>query len=147
MLVGAHGAFVCDQLRCGHSVTAKLISVSTDLIKRGKHVPDSVHSIASELSDLRGCLSQLRPYLHGIEQASITRRSMISLDQVVTINTSCVLTLSELEEMFDSFSLHRLLSRFDKLRWVKNESRINRLLLRIRASKSSLNLILVILTW
>lgn len=129
------------------SVTAKLTAVCTSLAEKGKHVPDSMQSMVLELDGLRGCLGQLQPFLQGTEQAAITRSAMISMDQVVTINTSCVLTLSDLERMLDSYKLDGPLSRLDRLRWVRNESKFNQLLLRIRASRSSLNLILTILTW
>lgn len=129
------------------SVTAKLATGLTELIERGKNVPDSIQSLVSELNDIRGCLVQLQPFLEDTQRSSTSRTAMISLDQVVTINTSCVLTLSELEKFIDSFKNPKSLSRIDRLRWLKNESRVDRILLRIRASKSSLNLILVILTW
>lgn len=129
------------------SVTAKLATGLTELVERGKNVPDSIHSLVSELNDMRGCLAQLQPFLQDTQRSSASRTAMISLDQVVTINTSCVLTLSELEKFVDSFKGRQSLSRMDRLRWMKNESRIDRMLLRIRASRSSLNLILVILTW
>ncbi|KAI4256364.1 MAG: hypothetical protein LQ352_002129 [Teloschistes flavicans] len=128
------------------SVTAKLATGLTELIERGKNVPDSIQSLVSELNDIRGCLVQLQPFLEDTQRSSTSRTAMISLDQVVTINTSCVLTLSELEKFIDSFKNPKSLSRIDRLRWLKNESRVDRILLRIRASKSSLNLILVILT-
>ncbi|KAL8670460.1 MAG: hypothetical protein Q9168_005000 [Polycauliona sp. 1 TL-2023] len=52
-----------------------------------------------------------------------------------------------LDKFITSFRGRQSLSRMDRLRWLKKESRIERMLLRLRASKSSLNLILVILTW
>ncbi|KAL8645668.1 MAG: hypothetical protein Q9226_007197 [Calogaya cf. arnoldii] len=128
------------------SVTAKLATGLTELVERGKNVPNSVHSLVSELNDIRSCLVQLQPFLQDTQKTLSSRTAMISLDQVITINTSCVLTLSELEKFIDSFKNRQSLSRMDRLRWLKNESRVDRMLLRIRASKSSLNLILVILT-
>lgn len=85
------------------SVTAKLATGLTELIERGKNVPDSVHNLASELNNMRGCLAQLQPFLQDAQRGARTRTAMISLDQIVTINTSCVLTLSELEKYIDSF--------------------------------------------
>ena len=129
------------------SVTAKLATGLMELIERGKNVPDSVHSLASELNNMRGCLAQLQPFLQDAQRNTTSRTALISLDQIVTINTSCVLTLSELEKFIDSFTSRVSFSNMDRLRWLKSESRIERMLLRIRASRSSLNLILVILTW
>lgn len=129
------------------SVTAKLATGLTELIERGKNVPGSIHSLVSELNDMRGCLAQLQPLLQDTQRSAPSRTAMLSLSQILTINTSCVLTLSELEKFVDSFKKRQSLSNLDRLRWLKNESRIERMLLRIRASRSSLNLILVILTW
>lgn len=129
------------------SVTVKLATGLTELIERGKNVPASVHSLVSELCDMRGCLAKLQQFLQDTQRGPTSRTAMISLDQVVTITTSCVLTLSELEKFVDSFKSGQSLSRMDKLRWLKNESRIERMLSRLRGSTSSLNLILVIFTW
>lgn len=128
------------------SVTATLATGLTELIAKAKDVPESIRSLVTELSNVRACLAQLQPFLQDSERRLTSRSAMISLEQVLTINTSYVLTLSELEKFVDSFKRHRALSRLDKLRLIKNESRINRILLRLQASKSSLNLILVVLT-
>ncbi|CAL8581603.1 hypothetical protein XPA_007292 [Xanthoria parietina] len=128
------------------SITAKLATGLTELIERGKNVPGSIHSLVSELNDMRGCLAQLQPLLQDTQRSAPSRTAMLSLNQILTINTSCVLTLSELEKFVDSFKKRQSLSNLDRLRWLRNESRIERMLLRIRASRSSLNLILVILT-
>ncbi|KAL8724471.1 MAG: hypothetical protein Q9166_007932 [cf. Caloplaca sp. 2 TL-2023] len=105
------------------SVSAKLATGLTELIERGKNVPESIHSLVSELNDMRGCLAQLRPFLQDTQRSSISRTAMISLDQVVTINTSCVLTLSELEKFIDSFKGRQSLSRIDRLRVSMQEAR------------------------
>lgn len=69
------------------------------------------------------------------------------MEQIVVVNTTCVLELSELEKILDSFKLKQPMSTFTKLRWARNEQEITGILERIRVSKSSLNLILTILTW
>ncbi|KAL8995921.1 MAG: hypothetical protein Q9169_004457 [Polycauliona sp. 2 TL-2023] len=106
------------------SVTAKLATGLTELVERGKNVPDSMHYLVSELNDLRGCLLQLQPFLRDTQRTFPSRSAMISLDQVVIINTSCVLTLSELDKFVASFQERQSLSRMDRLRWLRNESRI-----------------------
>jgi len=85
--------------------------------------------------------------MQGSKQASRTRTSQISVEQLVTINTSCVLTLSELDKMMDSFKLERPFSLLDKMRWAKSEPKIRELVSRVRTSQSSLNMILAIFTW
>jgi len=129
------------------AVTSKLTGSLVDFIRRERDAPASMHGIVAELSALRGCLSQLQPFMQGSKQASRTRTSQISVEQLVIINTSCVLTLSELDKMMDSFTLQRPFSLLDKMRWAKNESKIRELLSRVRTSQSSLNMILAIFTW
>ena len=129
------------------TVTDKLTGSLVDFIQREKDAPASVHGIIAELSALRACLSQLQPFMQGSRQASPTRTSQISVEQLVIINTSCVLSLSELDKPMDSFKLQRPFSLLDKMRLAKNEPKIRELLSRVRTSQSSLNLILAIFTW
>jgi len=129
------------------AVTGKLTSSLVDFIRRERDAPASMHGILAELSALRACLSQLQPFMQGSKQASRTRTSQISVEQLVTINTSCVLTLSELDKMMDSFKLERPFSLLDKMQWAKSEPKIRELVSRVRTSQSSLNMILAIFTW
>lgn len=129
------------------TVTGKLTGSLVDFIRREKDAPASMHGIVAELSALRACLAQLQPFMQGSRQASTTRTSQISVEQLIIINTSCVLTLSELDKMMDSFKLQRPFSLLDKMRWAKNEPKIRELLSRVRTSQSSLNMILTIFTW
>ena len=128
------------------AVTGKLTSGLIDFIRRERNAPTSMHGIVSKLSALRACLTQLQPLVQA-SQVSNSRASHVSVEHVIIINTSCVLTLSELDRMMDSFKLQRPFSPLDKVRWAKNEPKIRELLSRVRASQSSLNMILAILTW
>lgn len=128
------------------AVTSKLTGSLVDFIRREVEAPASMHGIVAELSALRRCLSQLQPFMQGSKQAARTRTSQISVEQLVIINTSCVLTLSELDKMMDSFKFQRPFSLLDKMRWAKNESKIRELLSQVRTSQSSLNMILAIFT-
>ena len=129
------------------AVTSKLTTSLIDFVRREKDAPASMHGIVTELSALRACLAQLQPFIQGSRHASSTRTSHVSVEQIIVVNTSCVLTLSELDKTLDSFKFERAFSLLDKLRWAKNEARIHQLLSRIRASQSSLNMILSIFTW
>lgn len=129
------------------AVTGKVTNSLVHFMQREKDAPTSMHAINSELSALKICLSQLQPFLQGSRQASRTRTSQISLDQIMVINTSCVLAISELDRMMDSFSLQHSFSVLDRMRWAKNESKIQNLLARVWASQSSLSMILAIFTW
>jgi len=129
------------------NVAAKVTQVLSDFIQKERGAPTSCRNIIAEVSALSVCLAQLAPILQGTEQAPQSRQAAISLGQVIVVNTSCVLTLSELEKILDSFKLNQPMPTLDKVRWTRTEPTIIGILDRIRASKSSLNLILTILTW
>ena len=129
------------------AVVAKITTVVTRFIQSVEDVPASTRSVLTEVSDLSLCLSQLTPFLRGTRIAERTRRDGISVEQVVAISTSLVLSISELEELLDSFKLDLPMSALARIQWIRNEERIDRILNRIRASRSSLNLILTIFTW
>ena len=129
------------------TVAAKITTVVTNFIQSVGDVPASTRSVLAEVSELSLCLGQLTPFLQGARTAERTRRDGISVEQVVAISTSLVLSISELEKLLDSFKLELPMCALARTQWVRNEERINRLLIRIRASRSSLNLILTIFTW
>lgn len=129
------------------NVAAKVTSLLSDFVQKERDAPISFRNIIAEVSALSVCLAQLSPFLRGTEQAPKSRQAAISVEQVVIVNTSCVLTLSELEKILDSYKLNQPMSTITKIRWARNESKIVGILDRIRASKSSLNLILIILSW
>ena len=129
------------------AVAAKITTVVTKFHQSVGYVPASTRSVLTEVSDLSLCLGQLTPFLRGTRTAEKTRRDGISVEQVVAISTSLVLSISELEKLLDSFKLDLPMSAFARIQWVRNEERIDGILNRIRASRSSLNLILTIFTW
>ena len=129
------------------AVAAKITTTLATFIDKDRDTPESIRRVLSELSDLRACLDQLSPFIRGIKNAEKSRKDGVSVDQVVVISTSLVLNMSELDEMLDSFGLGEPMSTIARLRWTKNEEKVDRILAHIRASKSSLSLILTILTW
>lgn len=129
------------------SVVAEITTVLSDFLRREKNAPASMRNIITEVSALHVCLAQLSHFIRGTEDAPRSRQAAISVEQVVVVNTTCVLALSELEKILDSFKLKQPMSTFTKLRWAINEQEITGILERIRVSRSSLNLILTILTW
>lgn len=129
------------------NVAAKVTQVLSDFIQKEQGAPTSFRNIIAEVSALSVCLAQLAPILQGTEQAPRSRKAAISVGQVVVVDTSCVLTLSELEKILDTFKLDQPMSTPNKIRWARTEPTIVGILDRIRASKGSLNLILTILIW
>lgn len=129
------------------AAAAKITTTLTAFLDRERTAPKTARSIVAEVTDLSVCLAQLSPFLHDMEAAPRSRRVAISVESVVVISTSCVMNLSDLEKMLDPFKLDQPLSKITKLRWARQEQKINTLVSRIRESRHSLNLILTILTW
>ena len=129
------------------AVAAKITTALATFIDKDRDAPESVRRVRNELSDLRICLDQLAPFIRGIKNAEESRKNGISVEQVVIISTSLVLNISELDRMLDSFGLEVPMSVIARLRWTKNEEKIDKILTHISASKSSLSLILTICTW
>ena len=118
-----------------------------DFVSRERDAPAAARRVLSEVQDLRLCLGQLSPFLQESQNASSSRRAAITVESVIVVSTSCVVTLSELERLLDSFDLERPMSRSLRLRWAREERAIDTMLSRLRQSSNSLNLMLVILAW
>ena len=129
------------------AVAAKITKVSADFIRKERSAPKSIHNIVTEVSDLSVCLARLSPFIQGTEDTPNVRKAAISVEEIIVINTSCVIAMSDLEEILDSFKLDQPMSTATKLRWAIEEQQINDILARVRTSKSSLNLVLTIMTW
>lgn len=124
----------------------KISKAASALISGWKDAPSSLHSIVSEMAALSACLAQLRPFLSKREIAPKSRMAAISVEQIVVIASSCVLSVSELQKTLDSLEPEKPLSKRVKLRWSSYEKKINMLRSRVQASTSSLNLVLTVLT-
>lgn len=129
------------------ATSAKIVTVVTDLVRREKDTPQSLHRVLTEVSELNTCLAQLAPFIQGAKSTDRGRKDTISLEQVVVINTSLVLNMSELDKTLDSYNLGDKISKFNRMRWIMDETKILEILNSVRASKASLNLILTLFTW
>ena len=129
------------------AVAAKITTALAAFIEKDRDAPKSIRRVLIELSDLRVCLDQLAPFIRGIRDAEESRKEGFSVEQVVVISTSRILNISELDKMLDSFRLDQPMSTIARLRWTKNKEKVDKILTHIRASKSSLSLILTIFTW
>ena len=129
------------------AVAATITTTLAAFIEKDRNAPKSIRRVLTELSDLRICLDQLAPFIRGVKNAEESRKDCISVEQVVVISTSLVLNVSELDKMLDSFHLDEPMSTIARLRWIKDEEKVDKILTHIRASKSSLSLILTIFTW
>ena len=129
------------------TAAAKISSTASSLIAAWKDAPTSLSGIVAEASALIACLTQLMPFLRGIERAPESRTKAISIKQIVILVSSCVLAISELQKTLDALKPDKTLSRRVKLRWASHEKKLNNLRFRVQFSTTSLNLVLTALTW
>lgn len=129
------------------SVAAKVTMLLVTLVNSAKGAPQLVQSVLTEVSDINACLGQLQAFLTGIRSTSRSRASLIMVEQVVVILAGCVSTFSELEAVTEKLKTDLPVRALEKLKWARREGDISKILGRLQASKSSLNIILAVLTW
>lgn len=100
-----------------------------------------------EVSGIEACLHQLQGFLLGKDEAARPRKSLIMIEQIVVVFTDCVSVFSELEQTLESIHTGEHMRVLDRLKWSSKESAISRLLFRLQSSKTSMTLMLNILTW
>lgn len=129
------------------TAAVKVSTSLTTILHYSSNVSELAQNVLLEVSDISACLTQLHAFLAGTRVATRSRATLILVDQVVILLTSSTKTFSDLEEIIESLEPDKPMGLVSKVRWFKKESAISRLLLRLQASKSSLNLMLTALTW
>ena len=119
-----------------------------DFINNTKQAPRTARHTLSETTGIYVCLKQLESFLSGKQKAARSRRSLIMVEQVIILFTDCVSIFSELEQLLETLKPDNGTMRtIDRMKWSFKEKALSKLLTRLQGSKTSLNLILTILTW
>lgn len=129
------------------TMAAQISKTISDVAKRARDAPRECESIRLEVEDIRNVLSQLRLFVLGTSRPSRSRTSLIMVDQVVAILSASVATFTELDEFVNRLVTDQKMDLLDRLRWVSKEKQLAELLNKLQAHKSSLTLMLTILTW
>ncbi|KAI1269142.1 Rho GTPase activation protein [Xylariaceae sp. FL1019] len=101
------------------------VAASVVVVSKARHAPKECKNLKMDVDTIQTILSQLQLFLLGNNRAPRSRTSLILVDQVIAILAACVTTFSEL----DTF-----------------EGDVKNMLTRLESHKSSLNLMLMILT-
>ncbi|KAI0104326.1 Rho GTPase activation protein [Nemania sp. FL0031] len=128
------------------SAAAKISTGLAGIIKKAHNAPTECRKLQLEVDDVRTILGQLQEFILGTRRAPRSRTSLILVDQVITTLAACVTTFSELDTFTEALQSESDLHLLDRLRWVSKESELQAILIRIESHKSSLNLMLMILT-
>ena len=129
------------------TAAAKISTAASSLVTAWKDAPASLSGVITETAALGACLTQLEPFVRGLQKAPESHSRGLSVEQIVTIMSSCVLAVSELQRTLDSLKPHQPLPRTKRLRWPSYEKKINKSRSRVQSSTTSLNLVLTALTW
>lgn len=140
-----------DPLSVAASITGLLTAGAqvASLLQGFLDAPNIAQTVVVEINYFIVVLSQLQPFVTGSSTAHQSRKSMIEVQQIQLILTGCVLTFSELQALVDGLSPASAgsIGIRGRVRWAWAESSIAQLLQRLRDHKSSLALILTVLTW
>ena len=127
---------------------ATISTILKTIVGTVKNAPQLAVNLLAEMADITASLGQVQGFLLGTDAILRSRTSLIMVDQIVVALTNCVLIFSELEETVHKLELTQpILPANTRLKFVLKEAAISKLLTRLQASKSSLNLILITLTW
>lgn len=136
-------ASVVGLLAAGSKVTSLLFTVIT----KCKDSPALAPSIVWEVADISAALGHLQGFLLGRTNAAAERGNLILLEQLVVTLTGCVTTYSDLQFTLTSLNIHEDMGTFDRIKWMRQEDKLNTLVQRLQSHKSSLTLMLTIMQW
>jgi hypothetical protein len=129
------------------TAAAQISRTLYDITKRAKKAPKECKDARMEVDDIRNILSQLQLFVLGAAKASRSRSSLILVEQVVTTLAATVTTFSELDVFVETLESDERMGLMDRLRWVSKEKALNELIQKLQLHKSSMGLMLTILTW
>ncbi|KAG8670537.1 GTPase activating protein (GAP) for Rho1p [Fusarium poae] len=126
------------------TAAAQVSKIIANVANKARHAPEECRRIKSEVDDIRNVLVTLQLFILNPRQASRSRTSLIMVEQVVATLAACVTTFSELDTFVTV--LENDVGILDRLRWASKSKDIQGILVRLESHKSSLTLILTILT-
>ncbi|KAK5626586.1 hypothetical protein RRF57_002301 [Xylaria bambusicola] len=130
-------ASIVGLLAAGGKVTSLLFTVIT----KCQDSPALARGILFEVADISAALGQLRDYLSNRIKTNSERGNLILLDQLLTTLTGCVTTYSDIQFILTGLNINEDMRAFDRIRWMREEGRLNTLVQRLQSHKSSLTLI------
>ncbi|KAK4169725.1 hypothetical protein QBC43DRAFT_306583 [Cladorrhinum sp. PSN259] len=123
------------------ATTTKICSALSAFVSGAIDAPSSARAALIAVEEMRLALGMVKDLVDTISALPSRRRVLVRLDHIAITFSNCVLTLSELESLvcFRDGILHRL-------RWAWGEKKVLKLLPRLESQKSSLSLMVSVLT-
>ncbi|KAE9371235.1 hypothetical protein N431DRAFT_558801 [Stipitochalara longipes BDJ] len=126
--------------------TLRISSLLTPIISQTREAPKNIVEIKAEVDNLRVALEKLQLLLLGRSQLLQSHTSLIRVDQVVLTLTACVSNISDLEVLLRPLKSNGSIGVLDRIGWAHKTKIVKEHLLKLQMHKSSLALILNILT-
>lgn len=136
-------ASILGLLGAAAKVSESLIKISRSV----KGAPKLAQTVLQEVSDVSAVLGRLQNYLVGAKATLRTNDDLVMVEQLVVTLSNCVFIFSELEEIVDSLKPDLPMGAARLAQWAYKEDPIRKLLVRLQASKLSLNLMMTTITW
>jgi len=128
-------------------VAIDISTTITNLVAKSKAAPKEIHNVRSTVDTIKSVLQQLQLLLLGRVKVNQQRTSLILVDQVVITLSACVATFSELDVFIGTLDSDNNLGILDRIRWASKTSTIKEFFEKLEMHKSSLTLMMTILTW
>ena len=116
-------------------------------ISKTEKAPAEIEMLQTEVDTIYAIVCKLEAILLGDTVPKTSRTSMILIDQVVVSLAACVKIFSDLDSFVRALDDDGKTKFIDRLRWAQKSRAIQELLQKIQTQKSSLTLLLSILTW
>jgi hypothetical protein len=129
------------------TASQQISSAIGNLVSKSKSAPKEIQDVRSTVDTIRSVLIQLQMLLLGRAQVDRQRTSLILVEQIVITLSACVATFSELDVFVGTLDSDAMLGLMDRIRWATKMSTIKEHLQKLEMHKSSLTLMLTILTW
>ena len=134
--------------------SAASISTLRSIWNTISEAPKFAQDVLSEVTAISGCLGQLQTFLLNIDAVDRSRTALLMVDQVLVSLTECVSVFSELQKLLDLVKGDGEINQpkdkmplASRLKVASREQNIKDVVVRLQASKSTLNLMLTTLTW
>jgi hypothetical protein len=125
----------------------QISSTLQSLIKRAANAPKEIKEMKSSVDGIKTVLSQLQLMLMGKSQVDRNRTSLILVEQIVITLSACVTTFSDLDVFVETLGTDATMGLLDRLRWAAKTSTIQEHMQKLEMHKSTLTLMMTILTW
>jgi hypothetical protein len=129
------------------SAAQKVSGTLSLLVSKAKNAPKEITEMKLCVDTIRSVLSQLQLMLLGRAKVNSRRTSLILVDQIVVTLSGCVSIFSDLDIFVEVLGSDHGLGLMDRFRWASRASTIQEHLQKLEMHKTTLTLMVTILTW